>query len=127
MDRKKRKREVYKHTASAEVPIASNASKRRIHVEHPPPPPRSPEKQRDYDHFDALMGFADDGAGGPITIEGPAALKIKVKQKAKRYENSVSVFYFIQCFLDEILIAYRTILSKHGSLSARIIWTVYSN
>jgi hypothetical protein len=98
MDRKKRKREVYKHTASVEEPIASNASKRRIHVEHHPQPPRSPEKERDYDQFDALMGFADDGAGGPITTEGPAALKIKVKQKAKRYKNLVSVFLFYSMF-----------------------------
>ncbi|KAF7377213.1 CxC2 domain-containing protein [Mycena sanguinolenta] len=87
--RKKRKREVYKHTTSVEESSAANASKRRVHVERHPAPPRSPEKGRDHDYFDTLMGFADD-YNGPTdsgVIEGPAALKIKVK-KAKRYENS---------------------------------------
>jgi hypothetical protein len=100
MDRKKRKREVYKHTASVEEPSAAGASGQRVHTEHHPAPPRSPEKRRDYDDFDILMGFPEDndGVGGPIMIEGPAALKIKVKKKAKRYENSVSVFYVILYF-----------------------------
>ncbi|KAJ6452203.1 hypothetical protein C8R45DRAFT_1057032 [Mycena sanguinolenta] len=87
--KKKRKREVYTHNAAVEAPSATNASNRRVHVERHPAPPRSPEKQRDRDNYDALMGFSDyEGTDEPAAIEGPAALKIKVKQKAKRYENS---------------------------------------
>jgi hypothetical protein len=51
-------------------------------------PPCSPQKE--VNNFDYLMGFAgDDEIAGPVLPEGPVALKIKVK--AKRYENSVSI------------------------------------
>jgi hypothetical protein len=89
MDKKKRKRTVYTHSASIEETSLSNASKRRVHIQHNPAPPRSPEKGRALDNFDHLMGFAgDDELYAPVLPEGPAALKIKVK-KAKRYDNSV--------------------------------------
>ncbi|KAK6996428.1 CxC2 domain-containing protein [Favolaschia claudopus] len=84
MDRK-RKRVVYKHTSAEQGTSVANASKRRVRVEHHPAPPRSPEKQSTHDIFDQLMGF-DDDQPPPVLSEGPAALKIKVK--AKRYENS---------------------------------------
>ncbi|KAK7048776.1 CxC2 domain-containing protein [Favolaschia claudopus] len=84
MDRK-RKRVVYKHSSTEHESSAASASKRRVRVEHHPAPPRSPEKQPQHDIYDHLMGFADDDQ--PLVLpEGPAALKIKVK--AKRYENS---------------------------------------
>jgi hypothetical protein len=39
------------------------------------------------------MSFAvDDELPAPVISEGPAALKIKVKKKAKRYDNSVGHF-----------------------------------
>jgi hypothetical protein len=86
-NRKKQKRAVYTHNAAVEEPSASSASNRRIHTEHHPAPPRSPETRQAADAFDHLMGFAEDDAYlEPVTPEGPAALKVKVK---KRYENSV--------------------------------------
>ncbi|KAJ7825807.1 hypothetical protein B0H14DRAFT_3088537 [Mycena olivaceomarginata] len=85
MDGKKRKRTVYTHSVSNEESIVTNATNRRVQIEHHPAPPRSPQKE--VDNFDYLMGFAgDDEIAGPVLPEGPAALKIKVK--AKRYENS---------------------------------------
>jgi hypothetical protein len=87
MDRqKKRRRTVYTHNPTAQGSSASSATQRRVHVEHHPAAPRSPEKNRTADVFDQLMGFADEVPAAPIISEGPAALKIKFK---KRYENSV--------------------------------------
>ncbi|KAJ7885141.1 hypothetical protein B0H14DRAFT_2564086 [Mycena olivaceomarginata] len=89
MDKRKRKRTVYTHSTSAEETSLSNASKRRVHVQHNPAPPRSPEKGRAFDNFDHLMGFAgDEELPAPVLPEGPAALTIKVKKQAKRYDNS---------------------------------------
>ncbi|KAJ7368624.1 hypothetical protein DFH08DRAFT_796509 [Mycena albidolilacea] len=89
MDRRKCKRTVYKHSASTEETSLSNAANRRVHVQHNPAPPRSPQKGRAFDNFDHLMGLAGDEEL-PVSVisEGPAALKIKVKKKAKRYDNS---------------------------------------
>ncbi|KAJ7727865.1 hypothetical protein B0H14DRAFT_3518738 [Mycena olivaceomarginata] len=85
MDGKKRKRTVYTHSVSNKESIVTNATNRRVQIGHHPAPPRSPQKE--VDNFDYLMGFAgDDEIAGPVLPEGPAALKIKVK--AKRYENS---------------------------------------
>ncbi|KAJ7170315.1 hypothetical protein C8R43DRAFT_1120743 [Mycena crocata] len=90
----KRKREPqrqpYIHDASKKS-IAQNATNRRMHTEINPAPPRSPEK-RAFDNFDVLMGYAyvpdDAGSEQPPAREGPAAIKVKVKVKAKRYEDS---------------------------------------
>ncbi|KAF7326474.1 CxC2 domain-containing protein [Mycena venus] len=84
-----RKHAVYKHNALTEETSLSNATKCRVHVQHNPAPPQSPEKGQAFDNFDHLMGFAGDNElPAPILPEGPAALKIKVKKKAKRYNNS---------------------------------------
>jgi hypothetical protein len=88
MDNKKRKCGVYTHSASNEKSITVNATKRRVHVEHHPAPPRSPPGQA-VDNFDYLMGFPGDVEIAAPLPEGPAALKIKVK--AKRYESSASI------------------------------------
>jgi hypothetical protein len=90
---RKRKRETYIHD-NDELSVASNAVNRRLHKDFAPAPPHSPEK-RVYDRFDKLMGYsADDDMfeQPPVAREGPAAIKVKVR--AKRYNNSVSLLFF---------------------------------
>ncbi|KAJ7874256.1 hypothetical protein B0H13DRAFT_2348668 [Mycena leptocephala] len=84
---RKRKRETYIHDAE-DLSIASNAVNRRLHKEFALAPPRSPEK-RAYDRFDELMGYStndDMFEQPPVAREGPAAIKVRVR--AKRYNNS---------------------------------------
>ncbi|KAJ7761170.1 hypothetical protein DFH07DRAFT_957248 [Mycena maculata] len=89
MDKKRRKRKVFKNQASAGQSVASSATNRRLFVERHAAPPRSPEKARPLDNFDFLMGFDEGGGFEPQEIEreGPAVIKVKVKKK-KRYQNS---------------------------------------
>jgi hypothetical protein len=58
MDGKKQKRTVYMHSVSNEESIVTNATNRRVQIEHHPVPPRSPQKE--VDNFDYLMGFVGD-------------------------------------------------------------------
>jgi hypothetical protein len=85
--KKKRKRDVYKHDSSITKSMTSTATNHRMREEIRPAPPRSPEK-RHADNFDELMGLDSmDWDGPPLVAEGPAS--IKIKKKATRYENSV--------------------------------------
>ncbi|KAF8214393.1 hypothetical protein K438DRAFT_1902273 [Mycena galopus ATCC 62051] len=84
---KKRKRTVYTHNpAPQQGPSTSSAAQHRVIVEQHLAPLQSPERSQGRDGFDQLMGFAgDEEVFAPVTADGPAALKVKVK---KMYENS---------------------------------------
>ncbi|KAJ7669560.1 hypothetical protein DFH06DRAFT_1321616 [Mycena polygramma] len=91
MKRRRDGREVYKNTKRDEQSITTRGNNWRVVEEFRPAAPRSPTKAGHTDIFDELMGFDEDSPlepNPPIIAEGPAALKIKSKKKAKRYENS---------------------------------------